>query len=52
MVKNPPANTGRHKRHEFNPWVGKVPWRKAQQPAPVVFLGESHGQRSLVGCSP
>ena len=24
----------RHKRRRFNPWVGKIPWRRAQQPAP------------------
>ena len=24
--ENPPANAG-HMRHEFNPWVGKIPWR-------------------------
>ena len=28
------------------------PWRRAWQPTPVFFLGESHGQRSLVGYSP
>ena len=27
-------------------------WRRKWQPAPVFLLGESHGQRSLVGCSP
>ena len=26
--------------------------RKKWQPTPVFFLGESHGQRSLVGYSP
>ena len=26
MVKNPPANAGRHKRHRFSPWVGKILW--------------------------
>ena len=52
MVKNPPAHAGRHKRHRFDPWVGKIPWRRAQQPTPVFSPGESHGQRSLVGCSP
>ena len=40
------------KRHGFNPGVGKIPWRSAWQ-LPLVFLpGESHGQRSLVGCVP
>ena len=42
----------RRKRHGFNPWVGKIPWRRARQPTPVSLPGESHGQRSLVGyCS-
>ena len=29
-----------------------IPWRRARQPTPVSLPGESHGQRSLVGCSP
>jgi len=37
------------KRCRFNPWVGMIPWRRAQQPTPVFLPGESHGQRSLVG---
>ena len=36
----------------FNPWVGKVPWRRSGQTAPVFLPGESHGQRSVVGCGP
>jgi len=28
------------------------PWRRAWQPTPVFWPGESHGQRSLAGCSP
>ena len=39
MVKNLPASAGDIKRHEFNPWVGKIPWRRAWQPTP------SPGQR-------
>ena len=42
----------RCKRHRFSPWAGKIPWRRARQPTPVFFPRESHGQRSLVGCSP
>ena len=42
----------RHKRHRFDPGVGKIPWRRAWQPTPVFLPGESHGQRSLVGYSP
>ena len=52
LVKNLPANTGRPKGRSFDPWVGKIPWRMARQPAPVFLPGESHGQRSLVGYSP
>jgi len=48
VVKKPLANTG----CGFNPWVGKIPWRRAWQPSTVFLLGESHGQRSLVGYSP
>ena len=36
----------------FNPWVRQIPWRRAGQPTPVFLLGESRGQRSLVGYSP
>ena len=52
VVKNPPANAGRHKRLQFDPSVGKIPWRRAHQPTPLFLPGESHGQRSLVGYSP
>ena len=33
----------------FNPWVGKIPWRRKWQPTPIFLPGESHGWRSLVG---
>ena len=36
-------------RPGFDPWVGKIPWRRTQQPTPVLFPGELHGQRSLAG---
>ena len=42
----------RHKRLGFNPWAGKIPWRRAWQPTPVFLAGESYGQRSLAGYSP
>ena len=51
VVKNSPANVGR-KRHGFDPWVGKIPWRRVWQPPPVFLPGKSHGQRSLAGHSP
>ena len=28
----------RHKRHSFDIWVRKVPWRRAWQPTPVFLL--------------
>jgi len=42
----------RWKRCEFDPWVEKIPWRRAWLPTLVFLPGESHGQRSLVGYSP
>ena len=42
----------RHKRHRFDPWVGKIPWRRIWQPTPVFLRRKSHGQRSWVGYSP
>ena len=36
----------------FDPWVGKIPWRRKWQPTPVLLPWKSHGQRSLVGYSP
>ena len=40
------------RRHGFNPWVGKIHWRRKWQPTPVCLPGKFHGQRSLVGYSP
>ena len=42
----------RPKRRGFDPWVRKIPWRRARQPILVFLPGESHGQRRLVGYSP
>ena len=39
-------------RSGFDPWVGKIPWRRVGQPTPVLLPGEFHGQRNLVGYSP
>ena len=33
-------------------WWNNSPWRRKWHPTPVFLPGESHGQRSLVGCSP
>ena len=42
----------RRKRCRFDPWVGKIPWRRACPPTPVFLPGESHGQRGLADYSP
>ena len=50
--KEPTCQCRRHKRHGFNPWIRKIPWRRKWQP-PLVFLpGESLGQKILRGYSP
>ena len=36
------------KRRRFNPWVGKILWRRRWQLTPVFLPGETQGQRSLV----
>ena len=42
----------RYKWHNFDPSVGKIPWRRTWQSTPVFLPGESHGQRSQAGYSP
>ena len=41
-----------YRRLRFNPWVGKIPWRRKWQPTLVLLPREFHGQRSQVGYSP
>ena len=50
--KEPSCQCRRYKRLGFNPWIGKIPWKRAWQPTPVFLPGESHGQRRLAGCGP
>jgi len=50
--KEPACQCKRHKRLEFDPYVGKIPWRKKWQPTAVFLPGKSHGQRSLADYSP
>ena len=40
------------RRHKFDPWVRKIPWRRKWQLTPVFFPGKSHGQRILEDYSP
>ena len=39
------------RRCGFDPWVGKIPWRRKWQPTSVFLPGKAHGQGSLVGYS-
>ena len=50
--KEPTCQCRSCKRCGFDPWVRKIPWRRAQQPSPLFLPEESHGQRSLEGYSP
>ena len=34
---------GQCRRSRFDPWVRKMPWRRAWQLAPVVLPGNFHG---------
>ena len=43
--KDPACQCRRYKRHRFDPWAVKIPWRRKWQPTPVFWPGESHGQR-------
>ena len=36
----------------FDPWVGKIPWRRKWKPIPVFLSGEFHEQRSLADYNP
>ena len=52
VIKNPPAKAG-DMRCGFNPWVGKIPCRRAWEPLQyscgIFSCGESVGKRSLLG---
>ena len=50
--KEPACQCRRCKRCRFDPWAGKILWRRTWQPTPVFLPGESYGQRSLAGYSP
>ena len=47
--KEPTCQSRRFKRWGFDPWVGKIPWRRAWKDIPIFLPGESHGQRSWTG---
>ena len=35
------------RRPGFDPWIGKIPWRRKWRPTPVFLPGKSHGQKNL-----
>ena len=44
--------TCQHRRHQFDPWVRKIPWKRKWEPTLVFLPGKSHGQSKLAGYSP
>ena len=50
--KEPACQCRRHRSQGFDPWVGKIPWRRKWQSIPAFLPRESHGLRSLVGYRP
>ena len=49
--KEPVCQCRRCKRHGFDPWVAKIPWKRNWQPTPAFLPGNPHGQRKLTDCS-
>ena len=50
--KEPAYQCRGHKRYGFEPWVGKIPWRRAWQPTQAFLPGEYHEQQSLASYGP
>ena len=42
-------STCHYRWHRFDPWAGKIPWRRTRQQTPVFFPEKSHEQRNLAG---
>ena len=51
-VKESACQCRRYKKHGYDPWVGKILWRRKWQPTLVFLPRKFHGQRSLVGYNP
>ena len=52
--EEPTCQCGRRKRPRFDPWVGKIPWRRKWQPTPVftsIYAWRIPWTERLVGCS-
>ena len=41
----PTCHCRRHERRGFDPWVGKIPWRRKWQSTPGFLPGKTHRQR-------
>ena len=50
--KESTCQSKRSRRHRFDPWARKTPWRRKWQLTPVFSPGKFHRQRSLVGYNP
>ena len=50
--EEPTCQCWRCKGLGFEPWIGKIHWKREWDPTPVSLPGESQGQRSLVDDSP
>ena len=51
-AKEPACQSRRCRRHGFDPWVGKILWRRKWQPTLVFLPRKPHGGRSLAGYNP
>ena len=51
-VKNLLLQCRRPRKLEFDPWVGKMPWKRKWLPISVFLPEKSHGQKTLTGYSP
>ena len=49
--KGPTCHFRRGRRRRFDLWVGKIPWKRKWELAPVFLPRKPHGQRSLAGYS-
>ena len=49
VVKNSSANAEDSGDPGFDPWIGRIPWRRKWQPTPVFLPGKAHGQKEPSG---
>ena len=52
VVKESTCQCKRCRRHRFDPWIRKIPWRRKWQSIPLFLPGKHLGQRCLAGSSP